>query len=120
MRPPAPLRGWLLDALTAPETPATPRRITPARNASRCAQVALAGECDKVAGAVKGEREARLFEGARALGRFVAWGDIPRDEVEEAFQAAGESVGLKSYECRSTLRSALNWSIRTAKPRGAA
>jgi hypothetical protein len=58
--------------------------------------------------------------GARALGRFVAWGEIARDVVEEAFQAAGEAAGLPPRECRATIRSALDWSIRTARPRDAA
>ncbi|SCK47276.1 bifunctional DNA primase/polymerase [Streptomyces sp. WMMB 322] len=117
---PEPLPTWLLEAITATTGPAAPRTIAPARNASRCAQVALEREGNAVANAVKGEREATLFKAARAMGRFVAWGDIPRDEVEEAFQVVGEACGLKPHECRSTLRSALNWSIRTAKPRGAA
>ncbi len=58
-----------------------------------------------------GERESKLFRAARALGRLVAWGDLPRHVVEQALQEAGESVGLSPAECRSTLRSALNWSI---------
>ncbi len=115
--PVAPLPGWLLRTLTPAPKPRTPGPITPARNATRLAQVVLDRECTKVASAPVGDRERKLFEGARAMGRFVAWGDIPRCEVEEAFQSAGEAAGLKAYECRSTLRSALNWSIRTARPR---
>ncbi|WP_406494674.1 hypothetical protein [Streptomyces sp. NBC_01604] len=42
---------------------------------------------------------------------FVAWGDLPRHVVEQALQEAGETAGLSASECRSTLRSALNWSI---------
>ncbi|MFF0062665.1 bifunctional DNA primase/polymerase [Streptomyces sp. NPDC005279] len=117
--PVAPLPPWLLDALAPVSKPSSPSVIAPARNATRVAQVALARECAKVAAAVEGMREAVLFESARSMGRFVAWGDIPRHEVEQAFQAAAESAGLKSYECRSTLRSALNWSIRNARPREA-
>ena len=48
---------------------------------------------------------------ARALGRFVAWGDLPRHVVEDALQAGGETAGLSASECRSTIRSALDWSI---------
>ncbi|MET7716232.1 bifunctional DNA primase/polymerase [Streptomyces sp. NPDC005407] len=118
--PVAPLPAWLLDALTPAPKPAIPPTIAPVRNATRCAQVALDRECAKVAAVPEGRREAGLFESARSMGRFVAWGDIPRHEVEQAFQAAGESAGLKPYECRSTLRSALDWSIRTARPRDAA
>ncbi|MFV2119635.1 DNA primase, partial [Streptomyces sp. Act-28] len=60
------------------------------------------------------------LRGARAVGRFVAWGDIPRHVAEEAFQEAGEAAGLPPAECRATIRSALDWSIRTARPREAA
>jgi hypothetical protein len=45
------------------------------------------------------------------MGRFIAWGDLPRHEVEQALQEAGEAVGLPPSQCRATLRSALNWSI---------
>ena len=118
--PVAPLPAWLLTALTPPPPPSTPPRIAPTRDTSRLAQVVLERERGAVATALEGQRERQLFESTRAMGRFVAWGDVPRHEVEEAFQAAGEAAGLKPYECRSTLRSALNWSIRTARPREAA
>ncbi|MFI9231346.1 bifunctional DNA primase/polymerase [Streptomyces rimosus] len=116
--PVAPLPGWLLDALTPaqqPVRPPVPVRVP--RGAARCAQVALERETAAVAAAQEGGREAALFASARKLGRFVAWGDIPRHVVEEAFQSAAESTGLPPHQCRSTLRSALNWSIRTARPR---
>ncbi|MET8534739.1 bifunctional DNA primase/polymerase [Streptomyces sp. NPDC005065] len=111
--------AWLLLALKPAPKPAAPEIAVP-RDASRRAQVALERERAAIEAAVEGEREATLFRAARSMGRFVAWGDIPRHVVEEAFQGAGEAVGLKSYECRSTLRSALDWSIRTARPAGAA
>ncbi|WP_406508426.1 bifunctional DNA primase/polymerase [Streptomyces sp. NBC_00212] len=115
--PVAPLPNWLRCELQPAPRAAGPVAIAPAHNASRVAQVALDRECTAIAAAPEGEREAVLFKAARSLGRFVAWGDIPRHVVEEAFQGAGEAAGLKAYECRSTLRSALNWSIRTARPR---
>lgn len=115
--PVAPLPGWLLTLLRPAPGPARPLTLAVPRNASRCAAVALERERARIEQAPEGMRERTLFEAARALGRFVAWGDIPRHVVEEAFQGAGESAGLKPYECRSTLRSALNWSIRTARPR---
>ncbi|WP_240140018.1 bifunctional DNA primase/polymerase [Streptomyces sp. MUM 178J] len=115
------LPAWLLKALTpASQRTAGPVRVSTPRNGSRCAQVALERESAAVAAAREGCREAELFRAARAMGRFVAWGDLDRSDVEQAFQAAGESAGLKPSECRSTLRSALNWSIRTARPRQAA
>ncbi|MGW7424445.1 bifunctional DNA primase/polymerase [Streptomyces sp. NPDC054813] len=115
----AELPAWLREALT--ETPKTgvPSSIAPPRDASRRAQVALERERAAIAAAPEGQREETLFRAARSMGRFVAWGDIARHVVEEAFQLAGEAAGLKGYECRSTLRSALDWSIRNARPREA-
>ncbi|MER5509534.1 bifunctional DNA primase/polymerase [Streptomyces sp. NPDC002766] len=115
----AELPQWLREALTQPPKPSTPSSIAQPRNASRRAQVALDRERAAIAAAPEGQREETLFRAARSMGRFVAWGDIARHVVEEAFQGAGEAAGLKAYECRSTLRSALNWSIRNARPREA-
>ncbi|MFJ2476368.1 bifunctional DNA primase/polymerase [Streptomyces sp. NPDC087659] len=116
-RPPAPLPEWLRALLTPRQST---RRLTVAPVAprsSRCAAAALNAETAAVATTTEGGRNARLLAGARAIGRFVAWGDLPRHVVEEAFQGAGESAGLPPAECRATIRSALNWSIRTARPR---
>ncbi|MFE5936034.1 bifunctional DNA primase/polymerase [Streptomyces sp. NPDC056470] len=115
--PVAELPAWLLEALTPPEPPARPTLPAMPTRTSRYAYVVLERETAAVASAQEGGREAELFRAARAVGRFVAWGDLDRHVVEQAFQAAGEAAGLKPYECRSTLRSALNWSIRTARPR---
>ncbi|MEU4268167.1 bifunctional DNA primase/polymerase [Streptomyces sp. NPDC026092] len=115
--PVAELSAWLLEALTPPERPARPVVLAMPSRASRYADVVLEREMAAVAAALEGGREAELFRAARAVGRFVAWGDLDRHTVEEAFQAAGESAGLRPAECRSTLRSALNWSIRNARPR---
>lgn len=115
------------EALSAPEAAALPSWLqsilqpAPGRSQApsmaisgqsrRYADVALANETRNVATAQHGERERMLFTAARALGRFVAWGDLPRHLVELALQEAGEATGLTAAECRSTLRSALNWSI---------
>ncbi|WP_019888320.1 bifunctional DNA primase/polymerase [Streptomyces purpureus] len=115
--PVAELPTWLLGAVTPPARPASPALLAMPTQARRYADVVLERETAAVASAQEGGREAELFRAARAVGRFVAWGDLDRHVVEDAFQVAGESAGLKSYECRSTLRSALNWSIRTARPR---
>ncbi|MFB7306514.1 bifunctional DNA primase/polymerase [Streptomyces sp. NPDC056192] len=111
------LPAWLLDALKRAERPARPLRFAVPKHGSRAADTALAREAAAIKAAEEGRREAQLFQSARSLGRFVAWGDIPRHVVEEAFQSAGESTGLPASQCRSTLRSALNWSIRTCRPR---
>jgi hypothetical protein len=116
-REPAPLPGWLRDTLTPAQPPTRPLALAVPNNLNRYAAVALEREIAVIAGAVEGDRERKLFEATRAMGRFVAWGDLPRHVVEEAFQMAGESTGLPASQCRATLRSALNWSIRTARPR---
>ncbi|GAA2330743.1 bifunctional DNA primase/polymerase [Streptomyces cuspidosporus] len=107
----APLPSWLLTILKpAPRSVQAPSVAVTAQS-RRYADTALSRETHNVATAQQGGREAALFRAARALGRFVAWGDLPRSVVEDALQGAGESAGLTASECRSTLRSALNWSI---------
>jgi hypothetical protein len=119
-REPAPLPDWLREALTdAPSAVAGPLRL-PVMAGSRAAQAALDGECAAVAGAPEGTRNSVLNRSAFKVGRFVAWGDLPRHVVEEAFQGAGESAGLAAAECRATIRSALDGSLRTVRPREAA
>ncbi|MFD4141164.1 bifunctional DNA primase/polymerase [Streptomyces sp. NPDC058572] len=119
-RPPAPLPEWLYARLTARQATRALTAAPAASRSSRCAAAALNAETAAVATATEGGRNARLLAGARAVGRFVAWGEIPRQVVEEAFQGAGEAAGLPPAECRATIRSALNWSIRTTRAREAA
>ncbi|WP_435607177.1 bifunctional DNA primase/polymerase [Streptomyces ardesiacus] len=106
-----PVPGWLLSILRPAPKPSQAPSVAVAGQSRRYADVALANETRNVARSAHGGREAALFRAARALGRFVAWGDLPRHVVEQALQEAGEAVGLTAAECRSTLRSALNWSI---------
>ncbi|MGW5738931.1 MULTISPECIES: bifunctional DNA primase/polymerase [Streptomyces] len=118
--PAAELPNWLHALLQTPAAPPGTALLAPRLvpgTASRRASVALEREAAGVAGTGEGGRNQRLLAGARALGRFVAWGEIPRQVVEEAFQAAGEAAGLSASECTTTINSALNWSIRTARPR---
>ncbi|MEN8650373.1 bifunctional DNA primase/polymerase [Streptomyces sp. 21So2-11] len=115
--PVAELPGWLLRLLQPP----TPVRATPlpfpAVSGSRAAGAALERECDRVRTAPARQANNTLNRCAFKVGRFVAWGDIPRHEVEQAFQAAGEERGLTAAECRYTIRSALDSSLRGAQPR---
>ena len=116
----APLPSWLQTILQpAPARPSGPLRL-PAVDGSRAALVALEAECAVVLAAPDKQRNTTLNRCAFKVGRFVAWGDIPRHVVEEAFQGAGETRGLTAAECRATIRSALDSSIRTARPRDAA
>ncbi|MFP3990296.1 bifunctional DNA primase/polymerase [Streptomyces sp. E11-3] len=107
----APVPAWLLSVLKPAPKPSQAPSMAVAAQSRRYADTALANEMRTVSGAQLGEREAKLFAAARALGRFVAWGDLPRSSVEAALQEAGEATGLPASQCRSTLRSALNWSI---------
>ncbi|WP_327290756.1 bifunctional DNA primase/polymerase [Streptomyces sp. NBC_01198] len=119
--PVADLPGWLHSALTAPQKSSTAAiRLMPTRNGNRLAAAVLERETAAVAGTGEGGRNAELLRAVRAVGRFVAWEDLDRTTVEMAFQAAGESAGLPAAECRTTIRSALDWSIRTARTRESA
>ncbi|MCZ4122496.1 bifunctional DNA primase/polymerase [Streptomyces sp. H39-S7] len=116
------LPEWLQTALTAPQKPAVaPFRPAPVRNATRCAAVALEREAATVAARTAiGSRNRELLASVIRIGRFVAWHDIDRSTVEAAFQGAGEAAGLTAAECRTTITSALNYSLRTVRPREAA
>ncbi|MEU9775702.1 bifunctional DNA primase/polymerase [Streptomyces sp. NPDC047968] len=121
--PVLPLPGWLLEALTARQEPrpctATPLAV-PRVSGSRAARAALERECTNVQAAPAKQANNTLNRSAFLVGRFVAWGDLDRAVVEKAFQGAGEARGLTAAECRATIRSALDSSIRKARPREAA
>ncbi|MFM9697604.1 bifunctional DNA primase/polymerase [Streptomyces europaeiscabiei] len=116
--PVANLPEWLQKALTAPQRPVTaPILPMPTRDANRYATAVLRREVAAVATTGEGGRQAELLRAVRAVGRFVAWGDLDRADVEAAFTCGGESAGLSPAECRNTIRKALDYSIRTAWPR---
>jgi len=115
-----PLPEWLQTILKpTPARSTSPLRL-PTVDANRAAMTALEAECAAVATAPDKQRNVTLNRCAFKVGRFVAWGDIPRHVVEAAFQGAGETRGLTAAECRATIRSALDSSIRKARPREAA
>ncbi|MFK0117287.1 bifunctional DNA primase/polymerase [Streptomyces sp. NPDC090994] len=116
-----PLPGWL-KALLVPPHPVNRPATEPADGTRRRPYVdaALARETAAVAAASEGRRNTTLLRAARALGRFVATGDLTRAEVQAALQRAGESAGLAAAECHATLRSALDWSITHNQQQGAA
>ncbi|GAX53103.1 bifunctional DNA primase/polymerase [Streptomyces olivochromogenes] len=107
----ASLPSWLLSILKPAPRPVQAPSVPVTVQSRRYADTALGNEVRNVSGAQLGQREARLFRAARAMGRFIAWGNLPRHEVEQALQKAGEAVGLPPSQCRATLRSALDWSI---------
>jgi hypothetical protein len=104
-----PLPDWL-KALLVPAHPVN-RPTEVGRRHRPYVDAALLKETAAVTAAREGQRNATLLRAGRALGRFVASGDLTRTEVETALQGAGESAGLPTAECRATLRSALDWSI---------
>ncbi|MGI5377102.1 bifunctional DNA primase/polymerase [Streptomyces sp. CA-251387] len=109
--PPAPLPEWLSARLTGRQASRALMAAPSAVRASRYAAAGLNAETASVRQAPEGERNATLLRAARALGRFIAWGDLPREQVEEALQWAGEQAGLSPRSCEATIRSGLNWSI---------
>lgn len=120
--PVAPLPGWLAALLTEQPKPAAVD-LAPLRDGTRAARVALERECAVIAAASEGGPDGRnntLHRSACKMARFVAWGDIPRHVVEQAIQGAGEATGLPPAECRTTIRSAMDWVIAHATPRQAA
>ncbi|MEW1686563.1 bifunctional DNA primase/polymerase [Streptomyces sp. NPDC091265] len=115
-----PLPAWLLQRLVPPHpkpVAAVPGPAPVPLRAHRYAETVLQRERDTVRAAGEGRRNTTLLTSVRAVGRFVAWDDLPRHVVEAAFQAEGETVGLTPAECRATITSALDWSIRTCRPR---
>ncbi|UCM89184.1 bifunctional DNA primase/polymerase [Streptomyces marincola] len=118
--PAAPLPKWLYARLMARQVSRGLFSLPSAHRASRYATAALEAETAAVRDAHEGRRDTTLLRAARALGRFIAWGDLPRSVVEEALQAAGASCGLPERQCRSTVRSGLDWSIARNSTRPAA
>ncbi|MFE1872961.1 bifunctional DNA primase/polymerase [Streptomyces sp. NPDC059496] len=116
--PVAELPAWLLTLLQPPApSPLCLRMPGAVRSGGTAARAALDAECDAVRRAPAKQANNTLNRSAFKVGRFVAWGDLPREEVEEAFQAAGEDRGLTVAECRATIRSALDSSARTVRTR---
>ncbi|WP_405501337.1 bifunctional DNA primase/polymerase [Streptomyces niveus] len=109
--PVAPLPDWLYALLTPRQVSRGLTAVPSSSKASRYASAAFRAEVATVQAAPHGERDTTLLSAARALGRFVAWGDLPLSVVTEALQEAGEYAGLSSRQCRTTVRSGLNWSI---------
>ncbi|MFD4549396.1 bifunctional DNA primase/polymerase [Streptomyces sp. NPDC058466] len=120
--PVAPLPAWLAALLTERAKPAAPPVPTPVWDGTKAARTALERECAVIRAASEGGphgRNSTLYRSTCKVARFVAWGHISRPTVEEAIQAAGESTGLPAAECRTTIRSAMEWLIANATPREA-
>lgn len=114
--PPVPVPEWLCALLAPRQASRALTAVAAAPRASRYAAAALRAEIATVRTARTGQRDCTLLSAARALGRFIAWGDLDRSVVEEALQEAGEAAGLSARQCTSTVRSGLNWSIARNSP----
>ncbi|WP_405811166.1 bifunctional DNA primase/polymerase [Streptomyces sp. NBC_01520] len=117
LAPIAPLPGWLSLLLQPTRLAPVGPLVAPVVSGSRAGRAALERECRRVVAAPEKQGNNTLNRCAFKVGRFIAWGDLARHEVEAAFQGAGEARGLTAAECRATIRSALDSSIRTARPR---
>ncbi|MEU2301772.1 bifunctional DNA primase/polymerase [Streptomyces antibioticus] len=112
------LPGWLVQRLQTTSRPAaSPAPLLIPGRATRRATVALERETARVRSAPEGQRHDLLLRRTIVIGRFVVWGEIGRDVVEQAFGAAGEAAGLPAAECRATIRDALAYSARTCRAR---
>ncbi|KOY56338.1 bifunctional DNA primase/polymerase [Streptomyces sp. XY332] len=108
---PVPLPGWLAQALARPKRVRdVPMPMT--GKGSRYARAALDNEVRNVAHAGDGTRNDTLLRAARALGRFIASGDLSRMEVEHALRgaAAGNATESERYY-EDVIARGLDWSI---------
>ncbi|MBB4286821.1 bifunctional DNA primase/polymerase [Roseospira goensis] len=110
-RPTVPLPtppDWLLDRLTPPPPP--PRReveFSDPAGASRYAAAALRRECEAVAQAGPGTRNATLNAAAYSLGTLAGAGLIDPVVVAEALSRAALAAGLTAREVERTVASGL-------------
>ncbi len=113
---PAPLPGWLTDALmrrseppAAPQTPAVPSTPTGNSEAVQAyAHAALRGELDRVLAATQGNRNHTLNHAAFNLGQLVGAGLLTGPDVTAALHVAAEHIGLCPAEALRTIASGLN------------
>ncbi|MGA5500939.1 bifunctional DNA primase/polymerase [Streptomyces umbrinus] len=116
-----PVPAWLLSILQPAPKPVQAPTGPVAGQSSRYADVALTNEVRNVATASDGTRNATLLRAARALGRFIASGDLTRPVVEQALRgAAGANATQPQRYYDDVIRRALDWSITHNSPRGRA
>ena len=70
-------------------------------------QAALTDECNKVASAVKGERNSTLNSAAFNLGQLVGSRILQQNQVENELLLAAQAAGLSTTEAEGTIRSGL-------------
>lgn len=94
---PAPLPGWLADALRPAPMPAPaviPR--LPDSRAGRWVSAALAAEVARVGDAPGGAHNAELYAAARILGELVAGDALPEQHVRDALRSAAAGLANSS------------------------
>lgn len=72
---------------------------------------AVAGECNKIAEAPKGQANEALHRGAVALGTMVGAGWLGRAEAETRLKAAAAGRGKSGSEAAATIKSGLDWGM---------
>lgn len=109
---PVSLPAWLLGILKPARRPVqAPPAAVPGQS-SRYAGAAFAAEVHNVATAADGTCNATLLRAARALGRFIASGDLTRNGVEQALRgAAGANATESQRYYDDVIRRGLDWSI---------
>jgi hypothetical protein len=108
--PPPEAPAWLL-RLASPPPPPSPRQRPPSYETGgrreRYVEVALARELETVEIAPPGGRNHQLNRSAWALARFVASGELAREDLEEELLATAVRAGLERAEALATIRSGL-------------
>ena len=95
---------------TSPPVIREPRRQSNGR--FNYIETAIRRECDRVAGAVEGERHNALLKAALKLGRFVKGDLLDQAEHFDRLAEAGRLTGLPETE----VRDAIDWGLSHAEP----
>lgn len=123
-RDPAELPTWLLQRLQPaplPTAPTAPARTGRGRAAAYL-EAALRAETARVIDAPAGQRNARLYVAAVALGQLVAGGALPDDQARAALRdAAARHVAIRAYsayQAEQTITSGLRAGARRPRSIG--
>jgi len=108
----APLPGWLIDRLVAPEHKPAPApdasQLRHDDSASAWASTAVAGELERIAQAEVGQRNHVLNRAAFVLGQIVGGGHLDRADVVGLLEQVGQAAGLGPRESRATVASGMD------------
>lgn len=119
----APLPAWLAEDLRrvghyrepVRAIPSNRRTLpTPQRTGARYVDAIIRAEVDAVASCSAGTRNQRLWEAARALGRFITTGQLAPSDIERELTAAASACGLRAGEAAASIASGLRHGMRRA------